>query len=106
MAIFAALGAHPAVARATRRLRALGVRDPRPLPRAPQAGTRAGPPGLTDRELGVLRLLVAGRTDREIADELFISPRTASKHVGAILAKLDVASRAEASVLAVQRGLA
>jgi DNA-binding CsgD family transcriptional regulator len=60
---------------------------------------------LSPRELEVLRLLAAGRTDREIADTLFISPRTASKHVGGILAKLDVASRAEAAVLAVQRGL-
>jgi non-specific serine/threonine protein kinase len=61
--------------------------------------------GLSPREAEVLRLLVAGCSDREIAETLFISRRTASKHVGAILAKLDVASRAEAAVLAVQRSL-
>jgi len=61
--------------------------------------------GLTARELDVLRLVVAGRTDQAIADELYISRRTASKHVAAILAKLDVASRAEAAVAAVRIGL-
>jgi DNA-binding NarL/FixJ family response regulator len=49
--------------------------------------------------------LVAGQTDREIADTLFISPRTASKHVGAILAKLGVASRGDAAVFTVRHGL-
>jgi DNA-binding NarL/FixJ family response regulator len=63
------------------------------------------PCGLSPRELDVLRLLVAGQTDREIADSLFISPRTASKHVGAILMKLDVASRSEAAVRAVRESL-
>jgi predicted ATPase/DNA-binding CsgD family transcriptional regulator len=64
------------------------------------------PAGLSARELDVLRLLVTGKTDREIADTLFISRRTASKHVSAILVKLDVASRAEAAVFAVQHRLA
>jgi DNA-binding NarL/FixJ family response regulator len=63
------------------------------------------PAGLSSRELEVLRLVVAGRTDRAIADELFISRRTASKHVAAILAKLDVSTRAEAAVRAVRDGL-
>jgi DNA-binding CsgD family transcriptional regulator len=50
----------------------------------------------------VLRLLVDSKTDREIADALFISPRTASKHVGAILLKLDVTSRNEAAIEAIR----
>ncbi len=66
----------------------------------PQAGS--SPSGLTDREREVLRLLVAGLTDRDIANTLFISPRTASKHVASILAKLGVANRSEAAVLAVR----
>jgi predicted ATPase/DNA-binding NarL/FixJ family response regulator len=63
------------------------------------------PSGLSPRELDVLRLLVVGKTDREIAETLFISPRTASKHVASILAKLDVASRGEAAVYATRHSL-
>src|SRR5215213_461795 len=63
------------------------------------------PSGLSPRELDVLRLLVEGRTDREIAESLFISPRTASKHVGGILLKLDVTTRGEAAVHAVRHAL-
>ena len=59
---------------------------------------------LSPREREVLHLLVDGRTDREIAENLFISPRTASKHVAAILAKLEVTSRGEAAVRAVRDG--
>ena len=58
------------------------------------------PFGLTGRELEVLRLLTAGRGNREIAAELFISPRTASVHVSNILGKLRVASRGEAAATA------
>jgi DNA-binding CsgD family transcriptional regulator len=61
--------------------------------------------GLSPRELDVLRLLVDGRSDREIAESLFISPRTASKHVGGILIKLDVTTRGEAAVHAVRHAL-
>ncbi|MGH2557534.1 MAG: ATP-binding protein [Thermomicrobiales bacterium] len=61
---------------------------------------------LTDRELDVLRLLVQGRTDREIAAALFISPRTASTHVKHILDKLGAASRVAATAIAIRRGLA
>ena len=53
----------------------------------------------------MLRLLVDSKTDREIAETLYISPRTASKHVGAILVKLDVASRGEAAVRALRECL-
>jgi DNA-binding CsgD family transcriptional regulator len=60
----------------------------------------AGPLGLTDREHEVLRLVAAGRSNREIAAELFISPKTASVHVSNILAKLDVSSRTEAAAKA------
>ncbi len=60
---------------------------------------------LSPRERDVLRLLVANRSDREIADALFISRRTASKHVGSILGKLNVASRREAAERAVRDSL-
>jgi DNA-binding CsgD family transcriptional regulator/tetratricopeptide (TPR) repeat protein len=60
----------------------------------------ATPFGLTARELEVLRLVAAGRGNREIAAELFISPKTASVHVSNILGKLGVASRGEAAATA------
>jgi DNA-binding CsgD family transcriptional regulator len=53
--------------------------------------------GLTGRELEVLRLVAVGRSNREIANELFISPKTASVHVSNILGKLGAASRSEAA---------
>ena len=56
--------------------------------------------GLTGRELDVLRLVAAGRSNREIAAELFISPKTASVHVSNILGKLGAASRGEAAARA------
>jgi DNA-binding CsgD family transcriptional regulator len=58
------------------------------------------PFGLTDRELQVLTLVAAGRSNRQIADELYISIKTASVHVSNILAKLGAASRGEAAALA------
>jgi non-specific serine/threonine protein kinase len=61
--------------------------------------------GLTDRELEVLRLLIEGRSDREIADELFISPRTAQGHVAHIFTKLNVSTRTAAVATAIQAGL-
>ncbi|WP_344547693.1 helix-turn-helix transcriptional regulator [Actinomadura fulvescens] len=61
----------------------------------------AGPPlGLTPRELEVLRLVADGQSNREIAEVLFISAKTASVHVSNILTKLEVASRGEAAATA------
>jgi len=61
--------------------------------------------GLTPRELEVLRLLVEGRSNRQIAESLFISGKTASVHVTNILAKLRVHSRLEAAATARRLGL-
>ncbi len=61
--------------------------------------------GLTDRELDVLRLVVAGHTNREIGQALYMSPKTASVHVSRILAKLEVRTRAEAAGAAYRLGL-
>jgi DNA-binding NarL/FixJ family response regulator len=54
----------------------------------------------------VLRLLAAGGSDKQIADALFITRRTASKHVSAILAKLEVDSRTAAVATALRLGIA
>jgi DNA-binding NarL/FixJ family response regulator len=61
--------------------------------------------GLTPRELEVLRLLVEGRSNRQIAEQLFISDKTASVHVTNLLAKLGVHSRLEAAAMARRLGL-
>jgi DNA-binding NarL/FixJ family response regulator len=71
-------------------------------PGLPSPASRAG---LTARELEVLRLMVDGRSNPEIAAALFISPRTATTHVTHILAKLGAASRTEAATYAVRHGL-
>jgi DNA-binding CsgD family transcriptional regulator/tetratricopeptide (TPR) repeat protein len=70
--------------------------------RRPPAPAGAGEDafGLTPRERDVLRLVAAGRTNRQIAGELFISPKTAGVHVSHILAKLGVGGRGEAAALA------
>jgi predicted ATPase/DNA-binding CsgD family transcriptional regulator len=65
----------------------------------------AADPGLTTRELEVLRLVAAGQSNREIAAALVISPKTASVHVSNILAKLGTATRTEAAVKAHELGL-
>jgi DNA-binding NarL/FixJ family response regulator len=72
--------------------------------RSPVALTDS-PERLTPREIDVLRLLAAGKTDREIGDALFVSRRTAATHVARIFAKLGVGSRAAAAVWAVRHGI-
>jgi DNA-binding CsgD family transcriptional regulator/tetratricopeptide (TPR) repeat protein len=62
--------------------------------------------GLSEREVDVLALLALGRTDRELAQELFITEKTAGHHVSHILAKLEVARRGEAAAVAHRIGLA
>jgi DNA-binding CsgD family transcriptional regulator len=59
--------------------------------------------GLSPRELEVLRLLCDGRSDREIGDALFISPRTVMRHVTSILNKLGVSSRTAAASVAIRQ---
>ncbi len=66
----------------------------------------AGALGLTPREVDVLRLLTQGRSNREIGEDLFISPRTVNFHVTNLLAKLELDSRAAAAAFAVRHGLA
>ncbi len=65
----------------------------------------AYPDGLTKREVEVLRLICGGKTDREIGEELFITVKTAGKHVSNILNKTGAINRAEAASYANQHGL-
>ncbi|GHH51722.1 helix-turn-helix transcriptional regulator [Streptomyces candidus] len=93
------LGARPlaeqvtALARRTRAVKAPALTHETP-------GTRTPAFRLTPRERDVLRLVAAGRSNRQIAEELYISPKTASVHVSNILAKLEVTGRGEAAALA------
>ncbi|MEU9113673.1 AAA family ATPase [Streptomyces sp. NPDC048483] len=73
---------------------------PAPLPDAAAPAAPAESLGLTPRERDVLRLVADGRSNRQIADALFISPKTASVHVSNILAKLGVSGRGEAGAVA------
>ena len=81
--------------------------------RAALAAARSGPPvrepatgrGLTAREHEVLALVAAGRTDRQIAEALFLSPRTVHHHVASLLAKLGVETRTQATAAAQAAGL-
>ena len=63
------------------------------------------PFGLTAREREVLVLVAAGRTNRQIGEQLFMSEKTASVHVSRILAKLEVSTRGEAGSVAHKLGL-
>jgi DNA-binding NarL/FixJ family response regulator len=97
------LGARPLVERLTGRLADLGERAERRLGR--RAVVQVANGGLTRREVEVVRLVAMGHTNREIARELFLSPRTVEMHVGSILVKLDCRSRADAARRASELGL-
>jgi DNA-binding CsgD family transcriptional regulator len=70
-------------------------------PQAPRGGSF----GLSRREHEVLGLIAQGRTNREIAEALFISERTVHVHVGRVLSKLGVSGRVEAATVAIRLGL-
>jgi len=96
------LGAQAAAAIVARRLRERGARG---LPRGPRPSTRENPAGLTARELDVLSLVAQGLRNAEIAERLFLSGKTVDHHVSAILRKLSVRTRGDASAEAVRLGL-
>jgi DNA-binding NarL/FixJ family response regulator len=72
---------------------------------ARSSATTAELDGLTPREIDVLRLLAAGRSNRALATELYVSERTVKAHVSNILAKLHVTDRTQAALWAVRHGL-
>jgi DNA-binding NarL/FixJ family response regulator len=74
-----------------------------PLARVTEPSGPAGP--LSERELQVLHLLAAGKTNRAIAEDLFISEKTVARHVSNIFDKLGVSSRSAATAWAYQRNL-
>lgn len=102
LSIFERLGAVPAIEALRRDLRSQRVRG---VPRGPRPSTRSNPSGLTRRELDVLALVATGLSNAEIAEHLSLSVRTVEHHVSALLAKLQVRTRAEAIAQAFQSGL-
>src|SRR5262249_37046905 len=93
--ICARLGATPTLARADALLARLSPLSPRTYPA-----------GLSAREVEVLRLLPQGWTDRQVAEHLFLSPRTVNQHLRSIYNKLGVSSRTAATHFAVAHGIA
>lgn len=72
---------------------------------AEKLADRMGGPRLTNRELGVLQLIVRGRSNKEIGRELVISEATVKTHINSLLAKLGVTDRTQAVTAAIQRGI-
>lgn len=100
LSIYEALGAAFDVARVDSRLRALGVRRGR---RGGRKRPSAGWDALTRTEVFVAGLVAEGLSNLEIAERLFISPRTARTHVSHALLKLGFRSRAELAAEVVRR---
>jgi DNA-binding CsgD family transcriptional regulator len=99
LAINIEIGASWDAARVRRRLRRLGVRRRVQPPQTPQTGW----PALTRAELQVARLVTQGKTNREIAEHLFISPHTVSAHLRHIFDKMGVKSRGQLTSIAGDR---
>jgi DNA-binding NarL/FixJ family response regulator len=114
-ALASASGAQPLVTEIQALVRRARIELPPPGPpagteageggQAEDPATAAGELGLTPRERGVLALIASGRTNRQIAEALFISPKTAANHVSSILSKIGVANRGEAAAVAHRLGL-
>jgi DNA-binding CsgD family transcriptional regulator len=95
---FRALGAEPAAVRAE------ALRDGRADGARPVAPDR--PAGLTPREAEILRLIAAGRSNREIAAKLFLSVRTVERHITNLYGKIDARGKADATAFAFAHDLA
>jgi len=74
-------------------------------PRAPSGKRPVNPGGLTRREVDVLRLAARGLTTRQIADRLYISPKTADHHIQHIYGKIGTSTRAAAALWAMQHAV-
>jgi len=76
-----------------------------PAPVAERLAERMSNPALTERETDVLKLIVGGNSNKEIASALFISEATVKTHINNLLGKLGVTDRTQAATTALQRGI-
>ncbi len=100
--VYSRLGASWDLRRADVRVRPYGIRRSPSGPRRSHAGTASGWAALTPTELAVARFVAEGRSNPDIATELFVSRRTVQTHVQHILTKLDVHSRVEIARQAIE----
>ncbi len=96
------LGARPLATMVSRILRERGASD---VPRGPRPSTRENPAQLTSREMEVLRLVSVGLRNGDIAQQLFLSPKTVGHHVSSVLRKLSVRTCGEAAAEGMRLGL-
>jgi DNA-binding NarL/FixJ family response regulator len=87
---------------------ALSPEEPSATTPAPeQPPTSSEPPaGLTSREVEVLKLVATGMTNAQVAETLFLSPRTVQRHLNSVYHKIGVGSRTAATRFALEHGLA
>jgi DNA-binding CsgD family transcriptional regulator len=102
LSIVQQLGADAIYEKLKMEMRSSGIKK---IPRGLRGSTKANPAQLTNRELDVLQLLKKGIQNREIAEVLFISPKTVDHHISSILFKLDVNSRSKAVTEAARLGI-
>jgi DNA-binding NarL/FixJ family response regulator len=96
------LGATATANKFRQELKLKGVRN---IPTGPRESTLKNPAQLTARQIDILQLLNKGLPNKEIADQLFISPKTVDHHISAILSKLSVNSRTQAVVESQRLGI-
>ena len=96
------LGAEATISMFKATLKLKGIRN---ISRGPRESTLNNPAQLTTRQIDILTLLRDGLHNKEIADKLFISPKTVDHHISAILSKLEVNSRAKAVLEAQKLGV-
>lgn len=101
LVLLASLGATGTVNLLKLKMRESGMKK---IPRGPRNSTLSNPEGLTTRQSEILKLLPLGLTNSEIADKLFISPKTVDHHISAILSKLNMKSRVEAVAFVLSDG--
>lgn len=102
LALLQELGANAVFEKMKQQLRNEGVKS---IPRGKRKTTQSNPGQLTEREIDIVKLLHQGMQNKEIAEKLFISPKTVDHHISSILYKLEVNSRTKAAKEAIRLGI-